>query len=200
MAYATLAQVKGSLGITDTGGDTLITAALSAAESMIDGYTGRTFGTVGSAVRTYATSVADLVFIDDAIGITLVETDTGLDGTWETSWASTDWQAEPLNGLSQGRAWPYTSIRAIDRYLFPMTKRAAVRVTGTWGWPSVPAPVTQATVLQAARLFKRADAPLGIAGFGGDMGVVRVSRYLDPDVELLLQPYRVGTSAIGGIA
>lgn len=201
MAYATLAQVKASLGINSTDGadDTLLTAALTAAEDMIDGHTGRTFGTAGSATRAYTTTVPDLVFIDDAITITSVVTDTGLDGTWATTWATTDWQAEPLNGLSQGRAWPYTRIRAIDDYLFPVARRATVRVTGTWGWSAVPAPVTEATIRQAARLFKRNDAPLGVAGFG-DMGAVRVSRYLDPDVELLLQPYRVGTSAIGGIA
>jgi hypothetical protein len=44
-------------------------------------------------------------------------------------------------------------------------------------------------VIQAARIFKRNDSPLGIAGFG-DMGVLRVGRALDPDVQQLVEPYR----------
>jgi hypothetical protein len=37
-------------------------------------------------------------------------------------------------------------------------------------------------------VFKRADSPLGVAGFG-EFGVVRVTQ-LDPDVKALLEPYR----------
>lgn len=203
MSYATVSQVKASLGIgtADTASDALLTAALAAAEDMIDGYCGRTFGTAGTAAstRVYATTVSDLVFIDDAAAITLVESDPSLDETWGTTWTTTDWQAEPLNGILAGRAHPYTALRAVGDYLFPASQQAAVRVTARWGWSAVPSPVTQAAVLQAARLFKRSDSPLGVAGFG-DMGAVRVSRYLDPDVELLLAPYRTGTSATGGIA
>jgi len=72
-----------------------------------------------------------------------------------------------------------------------------VRVTATWGWATTPQSIATATRLQASRLFKRADSPLGVAGFG-DMGAMRVSRYMDPDVELLLAPYRRG--GVGGIA
>ena len=54
----------------------------------------------------------------------------------------------------------------------------------------VEAAVKQATVIQSSRLFKRLDSPLGVAGFG-DLGAIRVGRYLDPDVEQLLMPYRI---------
>jgi len=46
------------------------------------------------------------------------------------------------------------------------------------------------TYCRQARLFKRLDSPLGVAGFG-DMGAIRVSRFLDSDVEQLLMPYRI---------
>jgi hypothetical protein len=49
--------------------------------------------------------------------------------------------------------------------------------------------VKQATVIQAARIFKRNDSPLGIAGFG-EMGAVRVGVQLDPDVKHLIDVYR----------
>jgi hypothetical protein len=68
-------------------------------------------------------------------------------------------------------------------------EQALVKVTGVWGWPAVPAAISQATILQAARHFKRYDSPLGVAGFG-DFGVVRVSRFLDADVQMLVEPYK----------
>jgi hypothetical protein len=74
--------------------------------------------------------------------------------------------------------------------LFPVLGgQTLVKVTGVFGWTTVPTSITQACVIQASRIFKRLDSPLGIAGFG-DMGAMRVSRYLDPDVEQLVAPYR----------
>jgi hypothetical protein len=54
-----------------------------------------------------------------------------------------------------------------------------------------PPPVVEACRLQALRLHKRTDAPLGIMAGGLDVteGVVQVMR-LDPDVEKLLETYR----------
>jgi hypothetical protein len=37
--------------------------------------------------------------------------------------------------------------------------------------------------------MKRQESPLGVAGFG-EFGVVRVSR-LDPDIDAMLQPYKL---------
>lgn len=70
------------------------------------------------------------------------------------------------------------------------TGASQITVSGVWGWPQVPEAVRQACLLQTARLFKRAESPLGVAGFG-EFGVVRVSR-LDPDVSEMLAPYRRG--------
>jgi hypothetical protein len=66
---------------------------------------------------------------------------------------------------------------------------ATVRVTGVWGYSAVPDAISQACVIQAERIFKRLDSPLGVAGFG-DMGVVRVTSRLDSDVAQLVEPYR----------
>jgi hypothetical protein len=54
----------------------------------------------------------------------------------------------------------------------------------------VPDPIEQACVIQALRIFKRNDSPMGVLGFDG-MGVtVRVGRALDPDVQMMIDPYR----------
>ena len=58
-----------------------------------------------------------------------------------------------------------------------------------YGWSSVPVAIKQACIIQASRIFKRLDSPLGVAGFG-DLGVMRVSSQLDPDVAQLVSVYR----------
>ena len=73
---------------------------------------------------------------------------------------------------------------------------ALVKVTGVWGWPAVPQAIEYATIMQSQRLFKRLDSPTGILGFG-DMGAVRVTRQLDPDVAEMVNPFRRDGFGIG---
>jgi hypothetical protein len=190
-AYATLAQVKAALRITDSVDDTLIEMARESASDLIDGYTGRTFTTSGTVTRVFAPADDYVLQTDDIAGTALtITSSTGADGVFDVTWKTTDYQLEPLNGVSNGQAVPFTRIRAIQDYLWPTAGgEATVRVTGVFGFPSVPIVVTQATVLQASRIFTRLQSPLGVAGFG-EMGVVRVTRALDPDVAALVEPYR----------
>jgi hypothetical protein len=200
MAYATLGQVKAamSLGIADSVDDVQLAAALAASESMIDGYCERSFAVAGTATsRVYSAATYDLLFIDDATTITLVETSSAADGVWDGVWAAADWQGEPLNGVSGGLSWPYTRLRAVGGRYYPRTNAAAVRVTGTWGWAAVPAVVTQSTIQQTLRLWKRLDSALGFAG-GPETGLIRVGRSIDADVAQLLAPYR--RNPAGGVA
>jgi hypothetical protein len=44
--------------------------------------------------------------------------------------------------------------------------------------------------VQSMRLFKRLESPTGVLGYGTDLGVVRVSGRIDPDVAMLINPYR----------
>jgi hypothetical protein len=188
--YATLIDVKNALRITDALDDQLIETAIESASRMIDGYSARTFSNAGSAVRDFAATDDLTVIIDDAIIITQVESTDEVGGSY-TVWKPTDYQLEPLNSRSDGLYMPYTGLRAVNDYAFPVVdQQALVRVTGVWGWPSIPVAIKQATIIQASRLFKRLDSPLGVAGFG-DMGAIRVGRYLDPDVEQLVMPYRI---------
>ena len=197
-AYATTAQIKAALriGTADTIDDTLIDNCAGAASRLIDGFCNRKFWAVGSAtVRVYQAEDSFFCSIDDISGTAItLQTSTNADGVFDTTWSPTDWQLEPLNGDLDGITWAYDKIRAIGDYLFPTVNanygsQALVKVTANFGWPSVPEPVTQATIIQASRLFKRYDSPLGVAGFG-DMGAIRVSRALDPDVAQLVEPYR----------
>ncbi len=189
--YATLAQVKAAMRITDNIDDTLIEMAVESASRAIDGYAMRSFYSSGTATRYYAADDSYIVQTDDISGTAItLQTSSAGDGVFDTTWKVTDYQLEPNNGYTDGLAVPYTRIRAVEDYLYPVeADQALVKVTAVYGWPSVPIAITQACVIQSSRLFKRLDSPLGVAGFG-DMGAVRVSRYLDPDVEQLIAPYR----------
>jgi hypothetical protein len=189
--YATLTQVKSAMRITDNIDDTLIEMAIESASRAIDGFAMRSFYSSGTATRYYAADDSYIVQTDDIAGTAItLQTSSAGDGVFDTTWAVGDYQLEPVNGYTDGLTVPYTRIRAVENYLYPVeADQALVKVTAVFGWPAVPIAITQACVIQSSRLFKRLDSPLGVAGFG-DMGAVRVSRYLDPDVEQLIAPYR----------
>ena len=196
--YATRNQVKAALriGTADTLDDDLIDNCVGAASRLIDGYCNRRFWQTGTAeARVYQAEDSFYCSIDDIAGTALtLRSSTQADGTFDLTWKVSDYQLEPLNGNLDGLTWSYDKIRAVGDYLFPTVnanygEQALVQVTAVFGWPSVPEPVTQATIIQASRIFKRYDSPLGVAGFG-DLGAIRVSRYLDPDMAQLVEPYR----------
>ena len=188
--YATLAQVKAALRITDSVDDSLLEMAIESASRLIDGYTYRYFYNAGTAVRNFAAEDSYLVNIDDLVSISELKTTDEI-GSDYTTWNATDYQLQPVNGRQDGLNIPYTSILAVDDKLFnTLGSQALVRITGVWGWSAVPIAVTQATIIQSSRIYKRLDSPLGVAGFG-DLGAIRVGRSLDPDVEQLVMPYRI---------
>ena len=195
--YATLAEVKAAARITDNIDDSLLEIAIESSSRDIDAYTERVFFSSGATAiaRVYIPQDIYLVETDDIISVTTVKSDSGGNGTFDITWAVTDYQLEPLNGLAGGISTPTTRIRAIGDYLWPVyeprnvnSNQASVQVTGVFGFSSIPAAIKQATILASLRAYKRYESPTGVLGFS-DMGVVRVGR-LDPDVERLVAPYR----------
>ena len=191
--YATLADVKAALRITDSVDDSLIEIAIESASREIDGYCNRVFYST-SGTRVYQPQDSFVCHTDDIISITTLKTSDNAQN-YDNTWATTDFQLEPLNGVTAGLAQPYTRVRAIGLNLFPVwnvtgtySNFASVQITGVFGWSTVPTAIKQAAILLAMRQFKRYDSPLGVAGFG-DIGVMRVGR-VDPDVEALLMPFK----------
>ncbi len=186
-AYATTAELKVRIGITDATDDTVLGAVLEAVSRGIDNHCHRFFyQTAAGTVRYYTPVAAHEVLIDDCVALTAVATDADGDRTYEDTWAATDYDLLPENA---GSTDPYTYIATAPDgdYRFPRVRKG-LKLTGTWGWPAVPAPVKEACLIQAARVFKRKDAPFGIAG-SPEMGQMRIGR-LDPDVLWLLDVYR----------
>jgi hypothetical protein len=189
--YATLAQVKSALRISDSIDDSILEMAVESASRAIDGHAARYFYSSGTATRLYAADDSFIVQTDDISGTAItLQTSAAGDGVFDTTWSPIDYQLEPLNGNVDGLAVPFTRIRAVENYLFPVeVEQALVKVTAVFGWASVPIAITQATIIQASRIYKRLESPLGVAGFG-DLGAISVTRDLDPDVAQLVAPYR----------
>jgi hypothetical protein len=193
--YCSLSEIKAASRITDSVDDALLELSVEAASRQIDRACDRIFYNAGTAVRVFLPTDPYLTEIDDLISLTSIKTSTSADGNFDVTWSATDYELQPLNGRVGGSYWPFTDIKAIGNYLFPVwttnttnSNEATVQVTGVWGWTSVPIDIKQATILLAMRQFKRYDSPLGVAGFG-DIGAIRVGR-IDPDVDALIQPFK----------
>lgn len=197
MAYATLAELRDWVGIpaADTADDTKLTLALDAASAAVDQFCDQGFTADGTAtVRLYSPAETGQVTVHPISSTTglVVATDDNNDGTFETTWVlGTDFRLEPANAAAAGEPW--TRLVALGVRWFPMlTRRPGVSVTAKFGWPGgvAPAPVKQATLIQAAFLWGRKDARFGVAGspeFGNEM---RVESALDRTAQSLLRAYR----------
>ena len=110
MSYATLAQFKAAVGITDTTDDGALQNVLDATDTLIDLYCDRKtgFGTA-SETRYYTAEDYDYCLTDDLVSVTTLTTDDLADGTYSTTWtAGTDFQLTPKNYALDG--WAYTGI------------------------------------------------------------------------------------------
>lgn len=185
--YATLALLKKTVNrqSTDTTADDMLADALTAASRMVEQYCdGRVFYlAASSSQRTFATGralcLADgyRLMVDD-IGDDTITAEVGDGTTWT---ALTDVETYPRNALAKDLA--VTGLVSQTDW----SGYRLARITAQWGWPSVPAAVQRATILQASRLYRRKDSPEGVAG-ANEWGLVRVPNF-DPDVKALLAPY-----------
>lgn len=188
--YCTLSDIKDSLRIIDSVDDSLLELAVESASRAIDGYAQRSFYSSGTAVRYYAAVDEYLCNIDDTF-TSAPTVESAPDGkTFNTTWKTSDYQLEPLNGVVDGLVAPYTRIRAVGDYAMPVSNgKALMKITAVWGYTSVPVAIKQACIIQASRFFKRLESPLGVAGFG-DLGAISISRDIDPDVAQMVHPFQ----------
>jgi hypothetical protein len=187
--YATLNQLKAAVRITDAIDDSLLEMAVESASRMIDAECDRSFFTSGTATRDFTPNDAYTVDTDDLTQIVSVKIDDDGDLTYAITLQTSDYQAEPVNRLVSGNTFPIYRLRMIGDYLLPLWgQQATVRIEGVYGFTPTPIQITQATIIQASRIYKRLDSPLGVAGFG-DMGAIRVGK-VDPDVAQLIRPFK----------
>ena len=196
--YATLAEIKGYMSISDNTDNDLLENLIESASRSIDRIANRRFYLDATAsARLYRAYSNIFVFVDD-IGTTsnlVVAIDENGNGTYsKTLTLNTDYILDPLTSQSFNR--PFTQLTMVSNTeswpIFPgLTSnglRPSVQVTARWGWPSVPDDLNMACLILTADLYKRKDAPGGILGLG-DLGVVRMSP-IGRDVTAMVRAYK----------
>ncbi len=197
MSYATLANLKAAVGISDATDDTLLQMALDAATTLIDDHTNRTFVVAGSATTRYFTaSSGTRVEIDDVYtGTGLVVTSYNVAVPAAVAYVSAGYLLGPVNAVAEGRPWTFLTHAAGWNTGAPWggylsTSTDAIGVTARWGFAAtVPTAIGQACLLQASRIFARRHSPYGVSGSPEMGGELRLLAKVDPDVAVLLRPY-----------
>lgn len=197
--YCTLTEFKARYfpaGLSDTTDDAVIEGVIEAVSRLIDGYCNRRFfANTGDETRYYTAEFSDILFCDDVAALTSVATDEDGDRTYETAWANTDYDLMPHNAALEGKSYAWLEITPNGEHRFPIGIRKGVKLVGKFGLVNVSASnatldaINEACLLQAIRLFKRKDAPFGVVG-SSEMGQMLTIAKLDPDVKLLLEPFR----------
>lgn len=192
--YVTTVEVRSALNILSTGEDSSLESEITSACRAVDEYIGGSFYDAGSAsARVYQPCNDHVLKVDGFSTITglVVKTDTSRDGTFATTWASTDYELLPLSGGNYASR-PYDTISAIGGKLFTLPvyggRTGLVQVTARWGWAAVPYPIRSAALLISCDLWKRRDAPFGITTT--EFGPIRVSGDIVGKLRGLVGPYR----------
>jgi Phage gp6-like head-tail connector protein len=184
--YASLAQLKSWLKITDTNDDAKLTSALVAATRRINLDCGRSFWpqTAPAAPRIYRARHPELLQVDDFPTMTDLVVEVGRGSTW------TAIDVANLDALPENAEADLHAIETLVRTagVWPVFGNARVRVTPQrWGWLACPEDIVTACIILGARLGRRSDSPEGIVG-NSEFGPIRVSRY-DADYDTLISGY-----------
>lgn len=201
--YVTLEDVKTRLGgVALDGGDPQLERRITSACRAIDVHCDQFFYDSGSAsARTFRPDNGYRLMVPPFSTTTgfVVKSDTGDDGTYATTWASTDYELDYFGDDSTNA---YDTVLAVGSYVFPTYNRRvrSVQVTAQWGWASVPQNVIEAAEILSADLWKRKDLSAGgISTATVEFGGIRISGDVLRSVSGLLQTF-VRTDRKIGIA
>jgi hypothetical protein len=151
-AYSDAATYRAVADKSDTSEDAEILTDLKAVSRWLDRELGRFFTKDATPVaRFYRPDFGgDTLQIDDLAtsgGPSSVTVDENDDGAVETLYATTDYEALPLNALRGSEVRPYTALR-----IPPWSPRSQwqagrlVAVLGQWGWPNIPDAIARGTI------------------------------------------------------
>ena len=124
---------------------------------------------------------ATMLVVDDFFLVNQLIGNITVSDTLSTS-TYTPTQVWPFNAGATGQ--PCTALVFAQGTFLPLGL-GQLKVNMKWGWPSLPSTIVNASLLQAARYFKRKDAPFGVAGADAMGNAMRLRAELDPDVALM---------------
>jgi len=208
MAYANASDLRKRINRTTSFEDEILDEIIAAAGDMIDSFTNHPVGFLAdseASEKVFFGSGKNYMYIPDCVSIVSVAAKDTITDTDYTAWADSDWIAfggaaiepdfQPLDILK-----PYQGLM-IDpngNYsIFPsgrMNKRRhrgralpMVQISARWGYAAeTPAPIREATLMQAARWFKRNEGAMSDALASGELGTLLYRQALDPDIKQIL--------------
>ena len=159
--YCTLSEFKqfmtapGQDLTADIGDDTVIEALIESSSRFIDGECVRHFyKSAADETRYYTATDPAFIRTDDLVSVTALYTDDGL-RTYTNTWAVTDFDLWPYNAAADGRLYVQIVTAPYSNYWFYPGVAKGVKVTGIFGWPSVPDPIREACLLITLSTYKR---------------------------------------------
>jgi hypothetical protein len=192
-SYASLTELKEGMNfpLSDTAKNSAMQLCLDAAAAVIDRVCNRPDGFVASAAaaREFYGTDKDYVYIGDCIAVTLVKSRSTVSEAW-TDITST-WEAFAGDACEPVDRLPYTGVIRHSG-TFPKYRHKSLQITAQWGYAAtVPMQITQATIMQAARWFKRSESAWADAAANGELGALLYRKPMDPDIENILKNGRL---------
>lgn len=201
MSICTIAELKvwiTSSGDLDTADDVGLQGVLDATDLQIARVCGRRFGLETAATKTYYPKSATEVDVIDLVSVTSLTSDAHGDRTFSTSFAPSEYELLPYSDPMGTPSVRFQLVRTWSTSSKSFTPGQLVKIVGNFGYVEAdgeaPADIKQAELIQAARLWKRRETPLGVLG-STDLGVYSRISAVDPDVQALLAPYSRSASA-----
>jgi hypothetical protein len=185
--YVTRDEVKTAFSITETDyADADVDRAVVAASRGIDRATKRFFYSQDGTRYYTPEHRASAVEIDDIYDLTTLEVDLSGTGTFTTWTENTDFLFQPVNNPEDNKPYERVKLRQQRQTYWPCYE-SGLKITGSFGWPEIPAEVRQFAVFFAGKLLYRTrHAPLGILTISGDIGAVAHLVRTDPDFAPLI--------------
>lgn len=224
VTYATIADWKNVTGKKGSTDDSAIELLLEVASRWCDDFCNRKrdgFVAVTTATaRIYTGSGTTHMWIHDCVSVTSVAVKQAVNDATYTAWAAADWLAatgrpenpdynstpynlllvNPVGDQSHFLDGRFSALRGFRPESNERGRGApTVQVTAKWGYATtVPAAVKQATLIQAARWFKRGESAWADAVSSTDFQQLLFRRDIDVDAKLLLVAGGYRRPSIGG--
>ena len=211
--YATYEEMLAAINLLDTSEDERgpIERLLDSASGAIDRLCNRPLGFVAltvAAAKVYPGTGKAYQLIDECVSVSTVEVKDAIDDTTYVTWTTDDWQAATGDyNYPDFNATPYTLLickpsgdysRFLSGTYSERWAAPTVQVTAKWGYATtVPDQIKTATIMQAARWFKRLQSSMSDVLASGELGQLMFLKQLDPDIAMILGKGRFVVPAVG---
>ena len=192
-AYATPAEYRRVIGMTDAGLDADISVDLMAVSRHLDGEMRRFFTRDAVPVaRVYSPQydTRALIVDDMSVAPTQVRVDTASNGTFATALPVTAYELLPHNAMLSPEPAPFTQIALVPwGTLAAFRAGQRVEVTTRWGWPAVPDAIRRATIHITAIL--RLETPRATKRIAELGDTIETSHQAQNIIRQLINQYKV---------